>query len=223
MGTGYKAMKSLELLNRSDDLLLSAAKRALDVAGAFVLLIILAPVLLLVLFVIKLDSRGPALFRQPRLGFRGQRFLILKFRTMYAGAESDIEELLSGDPAQRMAWEQFQKLWNDPRLTRLGKHLRKFSLDELPQLWNVLKGEMSLVGPRPITPVQRDLYGPNFELYVRVKPGITGMWQVNGRNRTSFRERVLWDADYIKNWTLGLDLSILLHTIGVILSGQGAY
>ncbi|HZD56744.1 MAG TPA: sugar transferase [Anaerolineales bacterium] len=216
-------MSSLELLNRSADSLFIAAKRALDVAGAFVLLVILAPVLLLVLLVIKLDSRGPVLFRQPRLGFRGQRFLILKFRTMYAGAESDIEDLLSGDPAQRMAWEQFQKLWNDPRLTRAGKYLRKFSLDELPQLWNVLKGEMSLVGPRPITPEQRELYGPRFDLYISMKPGITGLWQVNGRNLTSFRERVLWDADYIRNWTLGLDLSILYHTIGAILGGQGAY
>jgi lipopolysaccharide/colanic/teichoic acid biosynthesis glycosyltransferase len=216
-------MKSLELLSASDDLLLIAAKRALDVAVASVLLVILAPVLLLIILVIPIDSGGPVLFRQSRLGFRGRRFLMLKFRTMYAGAESNIEELLSGDPAQRIAWEQFQKLWNDPRLTRLGRHLRKFSLDELPQLWNVLRGEMSLVGPRPITPEQREIYGPNFDLYVSVKPGITGMWQVHGRNRAPFRERILWDAYYVKNWTLGLDLNILLHTIGAVLTGEGAH
>jgi exopolysaccharide production protein ExoY len=216
-------MKSLELRNTSDGLLLVAAKRAVDLAGASLLLLVLAPVFILIALMIKIDSAGPVLFRQWRLGFRGRRFLIFKFRTMCAGAEADIEELIIGDSAKRIVWEEFQKLWDDPRLTGFGRYLRKLSLDEFPQLWNVLKGEMSLVGPRPITPDQREIYGGDFDLYTSVKPGITGMWQVNGRNRTSFRQRILWDAYYIKNWTLGLDLSILLRTIGVVLTGEGAF
>ncbi|MEJ2264729.1 MAG: sugar transferase [Anaerolineales bacterium] len=216
-------MKSLELRNTSDGLLLVAAKRAVDLAGASLLLLVLAPVFILIALMIKIDSAGPVLFRQWRLGFRGRRFLMFKFRTMCAGAEADIEELIIGDSAKRIVWEEFQKLWDDPRLTGFGRYLRKLSLDEFPQLWNVLKGEMSLVGPRPITPDQREIYGGDFDLYTSVKPGITGMWQVNGRNRTSFRQRILWDAYYIKNWTLGLDLSILLRTIGVVLTGEGAF
>lgn len=216
-------MKSLELRKTSDGLLLVAAKRAVDLAGASLLLLVLAPVFILIALMIKIDSAGPVLFRQWRLGFRGRRFLIFKFRTMCAGAEADIEELIIGDSAKRIVWEEFQKLWDDPRLTGFGRYLRKLSLDEFPQLWNVLKGEMSLVGPRPITPDQREIYGGDFDLYTSVKPGITGMWQVNGRNRTSFRQRILWDAYYIKNWTLGLDLSILLRTIGVVLTGEGAF
>jgi exopolysaccharide production protein ExoY len=216
-------MKSLELRKTSDGLLLVAAKRAVDLAGASLLLLVLAPVFILIALMIKIDSAGPVLFRQWRLGFRGRRFLMFKFRTMCAGAEADIEELIIGDSAKRIVWEEFQKLWDDPRLTGFGRYLRKLSLDEFPQLWNVLKGEMSLVGPRPITPDQREIYGGDFDLYTSVKPGITGMWQVNGRNRTSFRQRILWDAYYIKNWTLGLDLSILLRTIGVVLTGEGAF
>ena len=216
-------MKSLELRNTSDGLLLVAAKRAVDLAGASLLLLVLAPVFILIALMIKIDSAGPVLFRQWRLGFRGRRFLMFKFRTMCAGAEADIEELIIGDSAKRIVWEEFQKLWDDPRLTGFGRYLRKLSLDEFPQLWNVLKGEMSLVGPRPITPDQREIYGGDFDLYTSVKPGITGMWQVNGRNRTSFRQRILWDAYYIQNWTLGLDLSILLRTIGVVLTGEGAF
>jgi exopolysaccharide production protein ExoY len=216
-------MKSLELRKTSDGLLLVAAKRAVDLAGASLLLLVLAPVFILIALMIKIDSAGPVLFRQWRLGFRGRRFLIFKFRTMCAGAEADIEELIIGDSAKRIVWEEFQKLWDDPRLTGFGRYLRKLSLDEFPQLWNVLKGEMSLVGPRPITPDQREIYGGDFDLYTSVKPGITGMWQVNGRNRTSFRQRILWDAYYIQNWTLGLDLSILLRTIGVVLTGEGAF
>ena len=216
-------MKSLELRNTSDGLLLVAAKRAVDLAGASLLLLVLAPVFILIALMIKIDSAGPVLFRQWRLGFRGRRFLMFKFRTMCAGAEADIEELIIRDSAKRIVWEEFQKLWDDPRLTGFGRYLRKLSLDEFPQLWNVLKGEMSLVGPRPITPDQREIYGGDFDLYTSVKPGITGMWQVNGRNRTSFRQRILWDAYYIQNWTLGLDLSILLRTIGVVLTGEGAF
>lgn len=216
-------MKSLELRKTSDGLLLVAAKRAVDLAGASLLLLVLAPVFILIALMIKIDSAGPVLFRQWRLGFRGRRFLMFKFRTMCAGAEADIEELIIRDSAKRIVWEEFQKLWDDPRLTGFGRYLRKLSLDEFPQLWNVLKGEMSLVGPRPITPDQREIYGGDFDLYTSVKPGITGMWQVNGRNRTSFRQRILWDAYYIKNWTLGLDLSILLRTIGVVLTGEGAF
>jgi lipopolysaccharide/colanic/teichoic acid biosynthesis glycosyltransferase len=146
-----------------------------------------------------------------------------KFRSMAVGAEEELEAILRGRPGERLNWAQYQKLWKDPRLTRLGSSLRRWSLDELPQSWNVLRGEMSLVGPRPILPSQQEIYGPLLALYQQVRPGMTGLWQVSGRNRTSFAERVEWDVRYIKGWGLLLDARILVRTLGVLLRGDGAY
>ncbi len=186
-------------------------------------LIILSPLLLLVAAVIRLDSRGPALFRQIRVGRGGRDFEMLKFRTMQLGAEEELEEVIHGAPDHLVTTQQYQKILQDPRLTRLGRNLRRSSIDELPQLWNVLKGEMSLVGPRPFIPHQRSYYGDTFYDYIRFRPGMTGLWQVSGRSRLSFMERVQLDEYYLHNWSVWLDLRILARTIWVVMRGEGAY
>ena len=200
-----------------------AVKRIGDFGIAFLGLLCLAPVLGIVALLIRLDSPGPVLFYQWRVGFRGEWFRILKFRTMVSNADEILGHYLEGNPMQRLNWEQFQKLWEDPRLTRVGRFLRKYSLDELPQLWNIIKGEMSLVGPRPFFPEQCQAYGPAYACYIRVRPGLTGLWQVMGRNHTSFIERANWDVYYISHWSLRLDIDILIKTIRVVLSGNGAF
>ncbi len=198
-------------------------KRALDVAVAALGLLLASPLLLTLAVLIRLDSPGPALYRQWRVGRGGRLFRMFKFRTMRQGAEGDLARLLQGDPRARLTWEQWQKLVHDPRLTRLGRWLRRTSLDELPQLWNVLKGDMSLVGPRPILPSQRALYGPAMAGYIQMRPGVTGLWQVSGRNRLSFDERVALDQRYLAERGLRMDLWILLRTVVVVLRGEGAF
>ena len=216
-------MTTLELLYLSTTLAPKRAKRAIDILMAFILLVIAAPFVALILALIRLDSPGPALYRQWRIGAGGRPFRILKLRSMVDGAEYGLESHLEANLNLRDDWQRYQKLHDDPQLTLIGRFLRRWSLDELPQLWNVLIGEMSLVGPRPILPSQREIYGAKLKLYAQVKPGMTGLWQVSGRNRTSFAERVDWDARYVQSWSLGLDLLILLRTLGVVLRGDGAY
>jgi lipopolysaccharide/colanic/teichoic acid biosynthesis glycosyltransferase len=198
-------------------------RRLMDIALAGLALLLLWPLLLLIGLAIGLDTPGPLLFRQERLGRDGKVFALLKFRTMRLRAETKLAALLEGDPTCQQHWEQFQKLQDDPRLTGVGIFLRRFSLDELPQIINVLRGEMSLVGPRPILPEQRDLYGPAFDAYSLVRPGITGLWQVSGRNLTTFAERVRWDQTYLERRSLALDAAILRRTFVVVLKGEGAY
>jgi lipopolysaccharide/colanic/teichoic acid biosynthesis glycosyltransferase len=198
-------------------------KRALDLAGALIGLILLSPLLVIIAIVVRLDSQGPILYRGLRIGRGGQRFEMLKFRTMQLGAETALEELIRGAPDEVLTAQGFQKLLHDPRLTRAGRFLRRSSFDELPQLWNVLVGEMSLVGPRPFLPEQRKMYGEPYADYIRVRPGMTGLWQVSGRSRLSFTERARIDADYLRNWSLRLDLRILVRTIWVVVNGDGAY
>jgi lipopolysaccharide/colanic/teichoic acid biosynthesis glycosyltransferase len=193
------------------------------VIGAILGLIFLFPILLLIGTIIRLDSRGPALFWQTRVGRGGQNFRMLKFRTMQVGTESAVEESIHSTPDYLISPQQYYKILNDPRLTRLGSFLRRSSIDELPQLWNVLRGEMSLVGPRPFLPHQRAYYGDKYFDYIRVRPGMTGLWQVSGRSRLSFIERVELDACYLHSWSLCLDLSILARTIWVVVHGEGAY
>jgi lipopolysaccharide/colanic/teichoic acid biosynthesis glycosyltransferase len=200
-----------EVLRSGRDLLLAALG-----------LLLLWPVFLLISLAIRFDSPGPVLYRQTRLGRDGRPFTLLKFRSMRWDADSQLSTLLDADAGFRQAWERDQKLWHDPRCTRLGVFLRRFSLDELPQLWNVLRGEMSLVGPRPILPGQRLQYGSSFKGYASLRPGLTGLWQVMGRNQTSFAERVFLDQVYISRRSLALDAAILLRTTWVVLSGQGA-
>jgi len=195
---------------------------ARDILLAALGLLLLWPVFLLVSLAIYIDSPGPVLFRQTRLGLGGRPFTLLKFRSMRLDAGDLLEAFLATDPELRRTWERDQKLWNDPRCTRLGTFLRRSSLDELPQLWNVLRGEMSLVGPRPILPAQRAQYGVLFERYASLRPGLTGLWQVMGRNNISFAGRVFLDQVYISRRSLVLDAYILLRTVWVVLSGQGA-
>lgn len=148
---------------------------------------------------------------------------MVKFRTMHENADQVLETHLANDDVLHQEWQRYQKLKNDPRLTRSGGFLRKYSLDELPQLWNVLTGEMSLVGPRPFLPDQKEMYGDRISNYIKVSPGITGMWQVSGRNQSEFSARPYWDEYYVRNWSWWLDVYILAKTIGVVLRREGAY
>jgi lipopolysaccharide/colanic/teichoic acid biosynthesis glycosyltransferase len=203
-------------------------KRALDLAVAGPGLVLALPVMLLIAVAIRLDSPGAALFRQERVGRGGWAFRMLKFRTMEEGAE---ERLGPGGPSGGEAgggetgttWGEYQKLSEDPRVTRVGRILRRSSLDELPQLWNVLRGEMTLVGARPILPEQAADYGAAFEAYTRAPPGLTGLWQVSGRSRLPFQARVEWDERYRRSSSLGLDLRILLRTVVAVISRDGAW
>ena len=149
-------------------------------------------------------------------------FAMVKFRTMDINAEHILKTFLEGDPAAKQEWDTYQKLNHDPRITRIGRFLRRYSLDELPQLWNVMAGQMSLVGPRPIMPNQKSLYGPRFDHYIRVNPGMTGIWQVSGRNQLSFEKRTEMDVQYVMSWSLWLDIYILIRTIRTVLFHEGA-
>lgn len=197
-----------------------ALKRAFDIIAAALALLALSPVLLAVAALIRRDG-GPALFLQPRAGRAGAVFSCLKFRTMAVDAEARLEALLAGDPEARAQWDAYQKLENDPRVTPVGAVLRRFSLDELPQLINVLRGEMSLIGPRPMLLEQRALYGPSLDAYERMRPGLTGLWQVNGRNATTFEERARLDDWYARNWSLWRDGVILLRTVRELVFAGG--
>jgi Undecaprenyl-phosphate galactose phosphotransferase WbaP len=198
-------------------------KRGVDVLIAIVGLAFLAPFFALVAILLRLTTTGTVYYRQKVLGRDGRQFEMLKFRTMVPNAARVLEEMLTRDPEARREWDTYQKLHNDPRITPVGKLLRKFSLDELPQLWNVLHGEMSLVGPRPMLPNQRDQYGAAFNEYVQVSPGMTGLWQVSGRNGTTFARRADLDREYIQRWSPWLDTFILVKTVKIVCWHEGAY
>jgi Undecaprenyl-phosphate galactose phosphotransferase WbaP len=184
---------------------------------------ILIPLFAAIMLLIKMNSPGPMFYKHRRIGLDGKEIGIWKFRTMVHDAEIALQERLQKNPALQQEWEENFKLKDDPRITLIGRFLRRTSLDELPQIWNVLKGEMSLVGPRPIVEEEIPLYGENFEIYKQVLPGITGLWQVSGRNDLPYPERVRLDVYYIQNWSLWLDMQILAHTIPVALLARGAY
>jgi exopolysaccharide biosynthesis polyprenyl glycosylphosphotransferase len=195
------------------------AKRTLDLCGAGFLLILTAPLLVLSALAVRLGSRGPILFRQERMGQDGTCFLVFKFRTMSKDAEHQLDSLRD----QNEAAGPLFKMRDDPRITRAGRILRRYSIDELPQLWNVLRGEMSLVGPRPALPSEALQWDPEVHARVRVKPGITGMWQVRGRSNASFEDYVRLDLYYVDNWSLWSDLAILVKTIPAVVSKRGAF
>lgn len=198
-------------------------KRLMDIMLSLLFSIIAIPVVLLISLLSFIETGQPILFGQTRVGILGTLFKAWKFRTMVPNADQALARFLERNPDAKREWEEKQKLTDDPRLTRVGKLLRRFSLDELPQLWNVLTGEMSLVGPRPMMEDQIPLYGPGFDLYVQVQPGLTGLWQVSGRASLSFQERAELDTYYVRNWSIWLDFVILIRTVWVVLSGQGAY
>jgi Undecaprenyl-phosphate galactose phosphotransferase WbaP len=199
------------------------SKRVLDVTVSCSLLLLLLPLFAAIAVAIKLTSRGPILFGHRRIGLSGTSFRAWKFRTMVENADVVLDRYLAENPAARTEWERDRKLRNDPRVNAVGRVLRRTSLDELPQLWNVLCNEMSLVGPRPIVQDEVDRYGTSFDLYTRVKGGLTGLWQVSGRNDTSYEERIRLDSLYVRNWSVWLDLFILYRTIGALLFRDGAY
>jgi Undecaprenyl-phosphate galactose phosphotransferase WbaP len=198
-------------------------KRGIDIALALAFGLLVGPLCLLLAILSKIDSPGPIFYSQRRIGLKGRTFQAWKFRSMVTNSKEMLERHLAANPAARVEWEQSQKLKNDPRVTRVGKILRKTSMDELPQVWNVLKGEMSFVGPRPIVENEVHFYGERFELYKRVRGGITGLWQVSGRSDTTYEERVTLDAFYARNWSVWLDLCIIFRTFSVVLFGKGAY
>ena len=201
---------------------LQAVKRGIDVTVAGTALVAGAPLLMLVALLVKLTGRGPVLYGHKRVGRRGRLFRAWKFRTMRVDGDAILLRYLERNPAARLEWEREQKLRYDPRVTRVGAVLRRTSLDELPQLWNVLRGEMSLVGPRPIVAGEIWRYAGSFRLYAMVKPGITGLWQVSGRNEIGYDERVHLDEFYIRYWSLWLDAYIVAKTVVALLSRRGA-
>ena len=199
------------------------AKRLMDVLIVCLVLPSAGIIISLLGILIKLESPGPAFYGHRRVGRDHSSFCVWKLRTMQANGDELLRKALAESGALREEWDRDHKLRRDPRITRVGRFLRKTSLDELPQLWNVLRGEMSLVGPRPIVEEEVASYGQNFSLYCRVTPGLTGLWQVSGRNTVSSRERVHLDSYYVRNWSPWLDLHILARTAKVVLTGQGAY
>jgi len=197
-------------------------KRMFDVIGALIFIILLSP-LLAVLTIMTMRDGGNPIYGHERIGLGGRKFKCLKFRSMVLNSKEILENLLATDPKARAEWEQDFKLKDDPRITKLGAFIRKTSLDELPQLWNVLRGDMSLVGPRPVVDEELARYTENVDYYLMAKPGMTGLWQVSGRNDVDYDTRVYFDAWYVKNWSMWIDIAILFKTINVVFKRSGAY
>lgn len=198
-------------------------KRFLDILICTLAMPVALPLGFILALIILLDSKGAPIYRQQRIGKNGEPFMLYKFRTMIPNADTVLQTYIENDPELAREWQQTQKLKNDPRLTRAGQFLRKTSLDELPQVFNILRGNMTLVGPRPIVENERSKYGRYFEEYCEVRPGLTGLWQTSGRNDTTYSQRVAYDHYYINHWSLALDMWILAKTIPVAFSGRGAY
>lgn len=197
-------------------------KRLFDIIASIAIIILLSPVLLYISRQVKKDG-GPAIYGHERIGKDGKPFKCLKFRSMVTNSKDVLNELLQNDPEAKREWDTTFKLKNDPRITKIGAVLRRTSLDELPQLFNVLKGEMSLVGPRPIITAELERYNEEVDYYLLSKPGMTGLWQVSGRSDVDYETRVYLDAWYVKNWSMWNDIAILFKTVGVVLKKDGAY
>ena len=215
-GHAFRRRKTVSQLDRR-------AIRAFDIVASLVLLMFLTPLMLLIAILVSATDPGPAIFGHRRLGFQGHPFRCLKFRSMVVNSQERLAHLLATDASARAEWQRDHKLMNDPRITPIGAFLRKSSLDELPQIFNVLRGEMSLVGPRPIVVEEVWRYGRHFEKYVQVRPGITGLWQVSGRSKTSYRRRIAMDVAYARAQSFGFNLKILMMTIPSVLLARGSY
>jgi len=200
-----------------------AIKRIFDLTLTICGGLMISPVLLVIAILVGIDNRGRIIFAHKRVGAAGKKFPCYKFQTMIPNAEEKLKEYLAENPAAKREWEETFKLTDDPRVTKLGKFLRRTSLDELPQLWNVIRGEMSLVGPRPIVQAEVERYGKNIREYYMVPPGITGMWQVSGRSDTTYPERVAMDTWYVRNWSVWIDIMYLFKTVKAVLQSKGAY
>ena len=198
-------------------------KRLFDLTLTVVGGVVILPILFILALVVAIDNKGRVIFAHKRVGKKGRSFPCYKFQTMVPDAQEKLESYLRENPAAKREWEESFKLTNDPRVTKLGNVLRRTSLDELPQLWNVIRGEMSLVGPRPIVSKEIERYGEYFREYSMVLPGITGMWQASGRSDTTYEERVAMDTWYVRNWSLWIDIYYLVKTVQAVFWGKGAY
>ncbi|MBV8890181.1 MAG: sugar transferase [Alphaproteobacteria bacterium] len=200
-----------------------APKRVFDLMSALTGILLLLPLLCLVALIVKAASRGPVFYRHQRVGHNNAKFYCLKFRTMIVDGDEVLQHHLATDPEAAREWEATRKLKNDPRVTTLGHILRKSSVDELPQLLNILRGEMSFVGPRPIVTAEARKYGASIEHYKRARPGLTGAWQVSGRNDVDYDTRVAFDRHYVETWSFWRDLSIIVRTFRVLVTSKGCY
>jgi exopolysaccharide production protein ExoY len=200
-----------------------SAKRCFDMTAALGALALLLPLFCLIALAIKLSDRGPIFYRHRRIGLSGTPFDCLKFRSMVLNADEVLSRHITADGEAAREWEETRKLKRDPRITQLGTAMRKTSVDELPQLLNILKGEMSFVGPRPIVTSEVTKYGPTIDDYVRARPGLTGLWQISGRNDVDYQTRVALDHDYIRSWRFRRDLAIIAKTVRVVVTARGCY
>ena len=216
-------MLGLEVEQRLSQAMPKLIKRTFDLVVACAISVCLLPVLLALLVSVRLSSPGPIFYGQRRIGRGHTMFTAWKFRSMVMNADEVLEQHLEKDPALRAEWERDRKLRRDPRVTTIGRIMRKTSQDELPQLWNVLCGQMSLLGPRPIVMAEVDRYGRRYQHYRRVTPGITGLWQISGRNNTTYERRTQIDEYYVRNWSVAMDLYILYRTVKTVLFTEGAY
>lgn len=218
----YEVYQPLNSRLRSDEDADASLTRLIDITFASLALIFLLPLVLLIALVVGVTSRGPVFFAHDRIGRYGRLFRCYKFRSMAVDAEARLKKLLAESPEARAEWLRDHKLRKDPRITAIGGFLRRSSLDELPQLFNVLRGEMSLVGPRPIVPSEVYRYGRYFVHYCSVRPGITGLWQINGRNNTTYRRRIAFDVTYSRSRSTRLNLKIIILTIPSVLLARGS-
>lgn len=198
-------------------------KRLIDIVLCLIAAIIVVPVSIVIAIGIKATSPGPVFYGHKRVGKNGKYIKCWKFRSMYKNSQEMLEKILAEDPVRRAEWEKDRKFIDDPRVTNFGKFLRKTSLDELPQLWNIFIGEMSFVGPRPVTESELEKYGEYADYILTVTPGLSGMWQISGRSDTGYEERINLDTYYIQNWSVWLDIWIIIKTVWVVINGKGAY
>jgi len=201
----------------------AVVKRAMDIIGCLLLMPLLLPLCGMVTLLIKISSPGPAFFSHRRISKNGGFFSMWKFRTMCVNGDEVLEKYLASNPQALEEWTRLHKLRQDPRVTRIGQFLRRYSLDELPQFWNVFRGDMSLVGPRPIIAAEVGKYGHCFSCYCSVKSGVTGLWQVSGRSKVTYPERVALDCRYVREWSLWQDIKILFRTISCVVDSDGAF
>jgi len=219
----FGRLSGIELRNGLLIFTLQCVKRGIDLSCSLVISSLMLPLIVLTALLIKLTSPGPIFYGQKRIGRNGRTFKAWKFRSMRADADAVLQDYLDANPEAREEWQRDHKLRNDPRVTWLGAFIRRTSIDELPQFWNVFNGDMSLVGPRPIVQDEVARYGDVFRLYTTVKPGITGLWQVSGRNDIDYQGRVLLDQFYIRHWSPWLDMYVIAKTVIVVLERSGAY
>ncbi len=201
----------------------NALKRGMDVLLAVIVLVFTAPLMAIVALLIKLQDGGPVFYGHLRCGRNGQLFSCLKMRTMYIDADERLAHLLANDPFAAEQWRKYRKLRNDPRITPIGHFLRKTSIDELPQLINIIRGDMSVVGPRPVTLEETKLYGDAVNYYKAMRPGVLGLWQVKGRNLLSYDQRVAYDVQYVRDWSVWMDIKIMFLAVPVVFLGRGAF